>query len=894
MKPILYLCLLFPFRLLAQQPGFVAPDTVCVNTEISLQNTVAGAGSYFWNFCSGNVYNPPELQNLGNPGGLLNTPVHTVIAKDGNDYYVFLVNNTDQRLVKLAFGSSLLNAPSASYVPGVTITRSGEGIQLIEDADGFHLVIVGGTVAQGPAVMKVDFGASLSNPVPTVTNWGNIGNMAYPNDLFTFEEGGVFYGFTVNFENNTITRLRFGADLNATPTGVNLGSFGLLDRPAGLYAIKENGSWYVFVVNERSHKLVRLDFGTSLLNTPAAVDLGNAGGLLRHPRDITFVRECGQTIALVLNGSEPHVQPPVNKLVRLDFSGGITSNMVAEDLGNPGGILNFPVSLSAPFRVNNDLYAFVPNVTGNSLARVSFRSCTDASVPSSTNATPPAFSYARAGKYTVTLITDEGTPDQQNFCKTIVVKAPPVVDLGVDRSVCSGQEIALDAGDGFRAYSWSTGSQAQKISAGTTGTYSVTVSNGACTASDEVGLTFFPAFTVGAAVTPVDCNHPDGSAVLQVSGGTAPFSYALNGNTPVASGTFNALPVGDHSVLVTDVNGCAVTHPFAVTEDAASMLQTAYSKADPSCMGLADGAIELTVTQGVPPFEYALENSPFQADGNFTGLSDGAYKLYIRNGVCLDSQQVTLKSPLAITAVLTTENEVCSRGNGTAEIRLSGGTPPYTIRWNGNETNLPQWQSLGAGAYYVTVEDQNGCGETRDFHIGNVDIPRVNILNNDTTINIGEELVLQAENAPDYQWQPLDGWLSCLDCATPVARPLRETRYIVRTVTGQNCINADTVLVKVSYHRSFQMPNAFTPNGDGVNDFFRPVSKGVIVYNMQIYNRWGQLIYQGTQPKTGWDGKLNGVPQEAGTYVYFIQYGFWGNEGDVQLNSKKGTFTLLR
>ncbi len=891
MRSLFIFLLCFPFLLKAQTIGFTAPDTVCVNTPIQLQNTSAGVTTNFWNFCSGSVYNQPVLETLGNPDGTLVWPVFTVIGEQNGNFYVFVVSNSKRSLVRLDFGNSMLNTPTATELLGNLAPLSGEGIQLVQDANGYHLIIVGGTVAQGSKIVRVDLGANLNNPSPTVTDWGNIGNLAYPADLYTFEEGGRHYGFTCNFENSTITRFDFGTDFSTPPAGTNLGNVGnSLSRPTGLYAIQDNGTWYVFVVNESSDRLVRLNFGNSLLNTPVAEDLGDPGGSLNHPRDISFIRECGQAMALIVNGDNAGT----NHLSRINFSGGLGGTASGVNLGNPDGILSFGHSISSLFRVDNELYAFIPNVVAGTLSRVSFRSCTDASIPSSTAATPPSFSYSAAGRYTVNLITDEGTATQQSFCQTIVVVDPPTVDLGPDRSACDGTEIALDAGDGanFR-YSWNTGADTRTITASADGNYSVSVANGGCAVTDEVALTFSPAFSVTSTTAMIDCQHLTGSAEIQSGGGVSPFTYSLDDAPAQNTGSFANLALGNYSVVVTDANGCEATHTFSIVKDPINVLEAAHTKTDPVCSYSTDGVITMSAAQGTGPFQYAMEGGAFGALPEFSGLGAGTYKLYIRNSGCIDSQEVVLAGPPPIEGPVNVVNELCNNRAGNASVIASGGTAPYTYTWNGVSGNLPLVTGLVAGDYELTITDASGCLLEQQFHVDHEFGPPVLIANNDTTINIGEKIMLYAENSPDYLWEP-DPSLSCFDCAAPVAMPIHDTRYIVHTVTGTNCIKSDTVLVRVTYNRNFNLPNAFSPNNDGVNDVFRPKSAGLILFNMLVYNRWGQLLSQVTDHRRGWDGTCNGEPQPIGTYVYVIQYGFWSDEGEPVIEERKGTFTLLR
>ncbi len=205
----IYLSVFFiPGIATAQTAGFLAPDTVCVNEPINLQNTSTGVTNYLWNFCSGTVYSAPQMANLGNPGGNFKDPVFSAIAKEGNNYYVFVVNNTDPDLIRLDFGNSLLNTPVSTRLPEPCTAQRGR----YPDRAGCHRLACDncrGTVGPGSRIVRVDFGASLANNAPTVVNWNNIGNMAYPTDLYIFQEGGRYYGFTNNFENSTITRLDF-------------------------------------------------------------------------------------------------------------------------------------------------------------------------------------------------------------------------------------------------------------------------------------------------------------------------------------------------------------------------------------------------------------------------------------------------------------------------------------------------------------------------------------------------------------------------------------------------------------------------------------------------------------------------------------------------------------
>ena len=476
--------------------NFTVPDTVCVNSAVAITNISTGASNYFWNFCTADLNQPPTGTNLGNVGGTLSLPVFSDFTQYNGNYYVFVANNYPGRLTRLDFGNSLLNTPTAINLGnfGGVITNNLEGLQLVYNEGHWYAILVGGYPAGGTPskIMKLDFGTALTNTTPTATDWGNIGNLSYPIDLHLFQENNNWYGLTTNSTNNTITRFNFGTSFNNVPTGTNLGNPGnLLQGPTGIYAINDNGFWRVFVADAQpGNKIVRLDFGTSLLNTPTAVNLGNPGNIFNGPRDIIIMNYCGQSIGFVTNGATTN-----NELIRLNFNGGLQNTFTTTNLGNIGN-LNLPHSLSKLFRVGPDLYSFITNANSNSITRLRFAGCTSSSVPNSTLQNPPAITYNTPGVYNINLSVDEGLATQTAYCKQVVVLAKPTVNARTDTTICRGISIPLTTtATGAITYSWSptTGlsnaSIASPVASPTaTTTYIVTASNGYCQSSDTVVL----------------------------------------------------------------------------------------------------------------------------------------------------------------------------------------------------------------------------------------------------------------------------------------------------------------------------------------------------------------------------------------------------------------------
>jgi len=433
-------CLLITYFLLlnstlsGQVASFEIPDTLCVNADVTIQNTSTGGSLYYWNFCSGNLAITPIGLNLGNTG-VLNGPVYSAIANDGNNYYVFITNVNDGTLTRLSFGNSLINVPVSTNLGKLGyLLKNIEGIQIKRDnlTGNWFGLIAGG---ENRFLIKLNFGNSLSN-IPIAIPMGNPDNLlTYPHTIYTFNENGNWYSLIGNSDLNTIIRLNFGNSLDNAPTATDLGNIGGLNGPVGFYPVMENGIYYLFVVNRNNNTLSRLNFGSSLSNTPTGVNIGNVGGTMNTPRSISIIRDCGQVFGFVVNESP-------NDIVRLTFPTGLLSSPQGVSLGNIANFA-FPHHISELFRVGDSLYTFIMNVNNSTISRLCFPSCNNASISSSTLQNPPPYSYNSPGIYNISLVVDEGMPTQSNICKEVLVVEVPTPSFTGDTLLCVGDTLNL-------------------------------------------------------------------------------------------------------------------------------------------------------------------------------------------------------------------------------------------------------------------------------------------------------------------------------------------------------------------------------------------------------------------------------------------------------------------
>ncbi len=498
---------------------FLLPDTVCVNAPVTINNTITNASAYYWRFCQADLNAVPVGNSFGNVNNTLAVPATIDYGYDNGKYYGILVNNSPGGLVRLDFGNSLLNTPTATSLGNFSgkIPDGAEGVQVVKENNNWYAIIVGGDpgAISTPRIVKADFGTSLVN-TPVVTNWGNIGNMAYPHDIYVFKDAGNWYGFVANYRNNTITRFHFGADFSSVPVATNLGNQGSLSGPTGLCAIKDGSTWRLFVTNFTGNTISRIDFGNSLLNTPTgAVNLGNLGNSFVNPRDIMILNYCSQSVAFVGNDN--------SDVVRLNF-GSLGSFPTYQNIGKVGGPGNIH-SISRLFREGADAFVFMPNSYSNNLTRLRFTQCTESSITGSSLQTPPVFSYRTPGIYNVSLTTDEGLVTENNYCKQIVVVAKKNTSVSPDTSVCIGSAVNLLA-TGGDAYEWLNKTEitvpslaAASVTPQQNTSYRVVIRNNTCHINDTltsiVKVNPLPAVTISKSN---DINCSFNSARLSASG----------------------------------------------------------------------------------------------------------------------------------------------------------------------------------------------------------------------------------------------------------------------------------------------------------------------------------------------------------------------------------------
>ncbi len=198
-------------------------------------------------------------------------------------------------------------------------------------------------------------------------------------------------------------------------------------------------------------------------------------------------------------------------------------------------------------------------------------------------------------------------------------------------------------------------------------------------------------------------------------------------------------------------------------------------------------------------------------------------------------------------------------------------------------------------AYVLTVFDNIGCPKPgRDTVLVTV-LPKVNAYaGHDTSVVVGQPLQLNASGGEGYVWIPTTS-LNSGNIHNPIGvydGSFDSIEYKVVVVDENGCADSSFVTVKVfRTNPQIFVPTAFTPNGDGKNDIFRPIAVGISkIEYFRVFNRWGEMVFNTTTNEQGWDGKINGKEQGTGTFVWLVK----GVDYTGKAFFAKGTVTLIR
>ena len=506
----------------------------------------------------------------------------------------------------------------------------------------------------------------------------------------------------------------------------------------------------------------------------------------------------------------------------------------------------------------------------------------------------------------------------------------------------SDASISLNpnGGSGNYIYQWDTtisvpnGSTSSSITGLQEGTYTVTITDDiGCSETIEYDIVEPEPITNNFTnYLEVSCNGlNDGSVTANPSGGTPNFSFLWTpsgGNSAIA----NNLSAGEYTLTITDSRLCTENFDITINEPQSiisGVEPTAFYGNDPSgiisynisCNGFSDGSAIVNIGGGNAPYTYIWSTGG--SNQLETNMPAGVHNVTVKDvNDCEEQMTVTLLEPDVLVANGSSSSDynlfpgafdISCKGlnDGECYVDPFGGVPGtagYMYSWsgpiNGQVSNLDQIVNLYAGAYSVTVTDANGCEDVQNFvltepneifnaetHLTNyagAGVSPVTASFEDQTISIdpynytlywpnGDSLVVNNVSINQI-----------VDNHSFNEIGINEV-YIEVQNMNSGCIDDTSFIIEVQGIP--EIHNVFTPNNDGVNDYFDFDEYAMKSIQVQIYNRWGELVYSWNSLNTVWDGKgIDGEDLPEGVYYYVLR----STGEDGYSYDKKGSITLLR
>lgn len=522
--------------------------------------------------------------------------------------------------------------------------------------------------------------------------------------------------------------------------------------------------------------------------------------------------------------------------------------------------------------------------------------------------TGPALSNLAPGNYTLTIT------DTVNACTAIggpfEIKGvtAPVLDASgaiVRDAMCSeptGSITRLNVtGTGTILYTWRNASQeivgtAIDLINVPAGQYVLSFTDASsCPAAPSAPFTITSPGLItldqsGATIKEADCAADNGGVTGLQATNAETFRWVdQNGSTVGNNIDLTNVPAGTYTIQISNSTGCNAAATFVVPKHQPAPMNIAQINTQNPVCNLQNGSVTGLVVVGGTPASYRWTDpsgTVISQDRDLRNVGDGTYRLYIT-----DVEQC---EQLVTTVVLKTPNlpvindtyvsiidDACNTTSGMISGITVSGRQPLSYAWLNEDSTVVSTSlnamGLAGGQYTLQVTDGYGCiVNSTPFPVMMIDILLLAPAAKDVTIMKGmtAEIKVNDKRRGNYVlFRPDTEWSETNDTGLFRIEGITETTTFGMTYEFGDCVSPATI-IKVHVIDAIKVvaPTAFSPNGDGRNDLFKPRGFGVASYNLfTVMDRWGNVVFSTKDVEAGWDGTSRGKKVEAGGYVWMIQ-----------------------
>jgi gliding motility-associated-like protein len=437
------------------------------------------------------------------------------------------------------------------------------------------------------------------------------------------------------------------------------------------------------------------------------------------------------------------------------------------------------------------------------------------------------------------------------------------------------------------------------------GTYIITITDSlGCPRQFTIVIDNAPVFTINPDIKQISCyGEKDAHIRLNLVGGKAPVTLVWDDDSKAGIERNNIGP-GTYTVTITDAKFCKIKETFNIKDVLPLELRADVSN-PLDCVDANTGVINLVATGGTPPLLFSWSNGATTED--LKNLPPDNYTVTVTdaNG-CKKSQtwKITRFDQLTPTIeVLTDFNCATKYVHQTFVGHVKGGIPPYQLSWSDGVVtgiNNEIMNTVNNGLIIFSVTDSFGCTANFPYNVKKPVLGEGNF----STSSYGNDVYglysiydpvefknLATGDFTKISWDFGDGNFSNEE--NPKHIYTREGTYTIKqTVTYPfGCQYSYTSKLVVEKGYSLMMPNAFTPNEDGINDSFAPEFLGLIEVTLDVYDTWGSLVYTETGENIrGWNGKIKNLDAENGNYHFKLTAKTFYKHTIIE----EGAFTLIK
>ncbi|NCC87637.1 MAG: T9SS type B sorting domain-containing protein [Clostridia bacterium] len=462
----------------------------------------------------------------------------------------------------------------------------------------------------------------------------------------------------------------------------------------------------------------------------------------------------------------------------------------------------------------------------------------------------------------------------------VLVAEPEEIQLDIQatNALCSGVPgsviVNATGGVGTLSYLWSmNGETTSSVGAVEPGIHSVSVTDANnCGADASVEVLTSGTITAEIILTQDILCNGEANGILEAvtTSENSPFSY--NWSNGFNSQVISSLSAGDYQLTITDAWGCQGYDAHNLTEPNPIVVNADIVNV--ACYGDSTGSILLNPSGGLQPYSYLWANGSTSSYRN--NIPAGSYFVTITDeNLCqkVETIQIT-QSDYSLDIEAEVVNVKCfGQNNGEIHLVAIGGTPPVDYSVNGESYNYSgaTHTNLSSGFYTIIATDAHGCSDKIDVTISEpAKLTARAILSHPSCYGNNDGTIFVSVNGGTFPYSYfIDGVLLGLDSLNTY----RAGQYHVSVVDANLCeVDLGVVnLIDDPLVDCIRIPNAFSPNGDGVNDTW--IIDNLDLFDdvhVQLFNRWGQKLAQSRDFDFEWDGIYNGKPLPTGTYLYVI------------------------